>query len=104
MHSTPRTVSFALAGLLIAVTTTVVAQRGTAPTSTGVPADVTARIVASAHALLSTLVEPSQSDVSAHRPAARRYDGAAARSRHDAAVGRPEPRRVSQGDRHHAWR
>ena len=54
-------ISIALAGLLVTVTATVVAQRGTAPASNS--ADVTTRIVASAQAVLGTLDESGRAKV-----------------------------------------
>ena len=50
------------------------------------------------------MVEPSEPDVSAQRPADGRSHAAAARGGDDAAVGRAEPGRLSQGDRDHARR
>jgi hypothetical protein len=61
MHLPPRTISIALAGLLVTVTATVMAQRGTAPASNS--ADVTTRIVASAQAVLGTLDESGRAKV-----------------------------------------
>jgi Protein of unknown function (DUF3500) len=63
MHSPLRIVSIVLAGLFVTVTTTVVAQRGTATASTGGQADVTTRIVASAQALLSALDDGGRAKV-----------------------------------------
>jgi hypothetical protein len=53
----------ALAGLLVIVTATVVAQRGAASPSTSARTDVTTRIVASAQALLSTLDDAGRAKV-----------------------------------------
>ena len=63
MASRLRTASIVLAGLLVTVTTTVIAQRGTATASTGVQLDVTTRIVGSAQALLSTLGDAGRAKV-----------------------------------------
>ncbi len=63
MQSPPRIISIAAAGLFITITTAVVAQRGTAPASTGAQADVTTRIVASAQALVNTLGDAGRAKV-----------------------------------------
>ncbi len=57
MHSPVRIASLACIALCVTVAATVLAQRSASsrPTSTSTPADATARIVASAQALLSTL-------------------------------------------------
>lgn len=62
MHSPLRIASIALAGLFVTVTATV-AQRGATPASTSAQAAVTARIVASAQALLNTLSDAGRSKV-----------------------------------------
>ena len=55
MRTPWRFVSAALAGLLVIVSATVIAQRGTGTATAGTQADVTARIVTSAQAVLATL-------------------------------------------------
>ena len=55
MPSPLRIASSAMAGLFATITATVIAQRGTTPSSAGTPADATARIVASAQAVLAAL-------------------------------------------------
>ena len=63
MHSPLRIASIALAGLFVTVTATVVAHALQPPASTAVPADVTARIVASAQSLLKTLDDAGRAKV-----------------------------------------
>ena len=60
MQSPLRIASIAMAGLFATITATVIAQRGTTPSSIGTPADATARIVASAQAVLVTLDDPGR--------------------------------------------
>ncbi|HEY2153817.1 MAG TPA: DUF3500 domain-containing protein [Vicinamibacterales bacterium] len=52
-----------LAGLFVAVTTTVIAQRPTTASTSSAPADVTARIVAASQALLSALDDAGRAKV-----------------------------------------
>src|SRR6185369_15302133 len=59
----PLRIASVVCGLFAAITATVVAQRGTPAASAGAPADATARIVASAQALLGTLDEAGRAKV-----------------------------------------
>src|SRR5258708_13593425 len=59
----PGRIGLVVVGVFVTITATVVAQRGTPAASPGAPADVTARIVASAHTLLSTLDEAGRAKV-----------------------------------------
>src|SRR5262245_41791113 len=62
MDSRARLVSISLTTVFVAVAVTVLAQRGT-PSSTSAQGDVTARIVASAQALLKTLDDAGRTRV-----------------------------------------
>ena len=63
MHVPSRFVPIALAGLIVIVSATLIAQRGASPGSAGRPADVTARIVASAQAVLAALDDAGRAKV-----------------------------------------